>query len=255
MTAALPEPLGGAGLVLRDGTTTTDPRLDRLVPSDDRHVTSFPLTADTAPSKPAPCVIGVNWYTNFDSPVQDSDGTWWIGRGDLGRVRGGHCVCVKPATLPDAKRNWLYYDQGAEGACVGFGCSRAMTLLNNHQLYDAFRVYHRAQTIDEWPGEGYAGTSVRAGLEVLRLWGPKPVRLDGRDPGPENARHGIAAYRWATDASQVLDAIQMPRARQLGAVPLLNSWGDLYPRVTWIPLGTLQRLLREDGEIATITDR
>lgn len=37
--------------------------------------------------------IGVNWYSNFDSPVLFNN-EWWIGRGNLGWVRGGHCVCL-----------------------------------------------------------------------------------------------------------------------------------------------------------------
>lgn len=44
-----------------------------------------------------PVVIGVNWYSNFDRPVRVK-GEDWIGRGDLGRVRGGHAVCVYGAS-------------------------------------------------------------------------------------------------------------------------------------------------------------
>ena len=52
-----------------------------------------------------PVVIGVNWYRNFDSPVwkgQAVTGGWWIGEGDLGRLRGGHAICVYGAS--DAKQ-------------------------------------------------------------------------------------------------------------------------------------------------------
>lgn len=37
--------------------------------------------------------IGVAWYSNFDEPVVYNK-ELWIGRGDLGWVRGGHCVCL-----------------------------------------------------------------------------------------------------------------------------------------------------------------
>lgn len=40
-----------------------------------------------------PIGLGVNWYTNFDAPEQDRQGRWWIGRGSLGRIRGGHFIC------------------------------------------------------------------------------------------------------------------------------------------------------------------
>ncbi len=44
-----------------------------------------------------PVVIGVNWYSNFDAPISFG-GEKWIGRGDLGHVRGGHCVCIYGAS-------------------------------------------------------------------------------------------------------------------------------------------------------------
>lgn len=44
-----------------------------------------------------PIAIGVNWYRNFDHPVKKNNG-FWIGEGDLGAVRGGHCVCVYGAS-------------------------------------------------------------------------------------------------------------------------------------------------------------
>ena len=37
--------------------------------------------------------IGVNWYQDFDTP-DSHNGEWWIGRGNLGSIRGGHCVCL-----------------------------------------------------------------------------------------------------------------------------------------------------------------
>lgn len=37
--------------------------------------------------------IGVLWYSNFDNP-QIVDGERWIGRGNFGSVRGGHCVAL-----------------------------------------------------------------------------------------------------------------------------------------------------------------
>jgi len=37
--------------------------------------------------------IGINWYQDFDLP-DFHNGEWWIGRGNLGVVRGGHCVCL-----------------------------------------------------------------------------------------------------------------------------------------------------------------
>lgn len=47
-----------------------------------------------------PISIGVNWYANFDSPERPfaDRKEQWIGRGDLGQVRGGHCVAIHGAS-------------------------------------------------------------------------------------------------------------------------------------------------------------
>ncbi len=65
----------------------------------------------------------------------------------------------------------IVLDQGQEGACVGFG----WTAWENAKPYGykeqqdndyAFNWYYRCQEIDEWPGNDYSGTSVRAGAKV-----------------------------------------------------------------------------------------
>lgn len=74
-------------------------------------------------------------------------------------------------------------DQGTEGACVGHGVTneaiaspvrrndggmgRWANIANNV----AATVYRDAQRIDEWEGEQYSGTSVRAGMLVGRSLG------------------------------------------------------------------------------------
>lgn len=51
----------------------------------------------TAIASGVPVTLGINWYTNFDTPVE-KNGTWWIGQGSLGTVRGGHAVCIYRAS-------------------------------------------------------------------------------------------------------------------------------------------------------------
>lgn len=51
----------------------------------------------TAISLGLPVTVGVNWYSNFDTPVWINKETW-IGQGDLGTIRGGHCVCLYGAS-------------------------------------------------------------------------------------------------------------------------------------------------------------
>ena len=150
-----------------------------------------PADGAPAPAKPSPVVIGVNWYAEFDKPQKDSNGRYWIARdAKLTRVRGGHCVCLKPKGHSDPDAWWEFYNQGAEGACVGFGISRLASQLNR-KLYDGFWLYHEAQKIDEWPGEDYDGTSVRAGLDILRKRGH--CAKDGGLTKPEHDRRGHQA--------------------------------------------------------------
>jgi len=207
------------------------------------------------PTTPVPVVLGVNWYSNFDRPVMGNDGRWWIGRGNLGRLRGGHAVCLKPQSLRDSAAWWRFYDQGREGACVGFAASRAMTLLNRKRL-DARWLWNRSKECDEWqetnPGDDH-GTSVRAAMDVLRRVGHVPIHRGVARP--VDPAEGIVENRWAQSADEVLACLQSPAYAKIGAVPLLNSWGRDYPVAVWLPLETLDRLIREDGEATMFVDR
>jgi hypothetical protein len=238
--------------------------LGRRTPTDWEHVEKYPLSAIPKIAQPegVPVVIGVSWYSNFDRPVLDN-GRWWIGHGSLGTIRGGHCVCVK-SRQPDLAAWWTFYDQGMEGACVGFGCSRMMTLLNRRR-YEARWLWDRAKERDDWddtnPGDDN-GTSVRAALDVLVESGHVRWRATfSDDTATQRESHragtldGVAVYRWAESAEDVLDVIAMPLARRLGAVPLLNSWGRDYPHIVWMPCEVLERLRADEGEIGIITDR
>jgi hypothetical protein len=228
---------------------TPPAKLDRKAPTSWEHVESYPIRALAAGVKPTPVILGINWYDAFDTPQLRDDERWWIPEPtSRAQVRGGHCICVK-SKQPDTWNWYEFYDQGEDGACVGFGTSRAQTLVN-HVEYDAFWLYHEAQKIDEWPGEDYDGTSVNAGLRVAKEKG-----LKRQVSGVVAPQDGISAYRWATSVEEVHSVIQLPLADELGAVPLLQSWGRYYPHLVWLPDAWLERLLREDGEAAVVTDR
>lgn len=233
--------------------------LGRIPPTDNRHAIRYPLTAGTMPAIPTPVVIGVNWYQAFDTPQQGANGARWFPtpRQPWGTIRGGHCVCLKPPILTDTQAWWEYYDQGSEGACVGFGTTRALVLLNR-RMYDAWSVYRTAQRIDEWPGEDYDGTSVRAGMDVARDYGMWRIRRSVvSGPFPKD---GISANRWAQSVDEIAACLD-PASRgryvlNAGYVTVLNSWGTNYPHYTRMPLDTLDRLIfREDGDATIITDR
>lgn len=225
--------------------------LGRIAPTDWTHVERYPLTASVMPPKPVPVAIGVNWYVEFDTPERDSAGHYWIARsGKLTTIRGGHCVCLKPRGVKDQVAWWRFYDQGREGACVGFGCSRMMTLLNRKR-YDARWLWNAAKSVDEWPDTNPGddnGTSVSAGCDVLRTQG---LQRYGRTM--PTLDEGIAANRWALSTPDTLAALGMNGSDY---VEILNSWGVKgYPHVVRMPVEVLDRLRLEDGEIAIVTDR
>jgi len=232
--------------------------LGARLPEEKPYVEKYPLTAATLPSTATPGTLGIPWYSSFDTPKKDGL-RYWIGRStNLGYVRGGHAICVQPgdASALDMWLWWKFYDQGSEGACVGFSLSRALSLMNRSR-YDARWLYHTAQENDEYEDTPPAeGTSVNAGCWVLKNKGAK--RYDSKTGTflPVNINSGIKAYRWATSVDDIHAALKHPTADKLGAVPLLNSWGTAYPRKVWLPDETLDRIVfQENGECAVLTDR
>jgi hypothetical protein len=235
--------------------------LGRLPPSDTRHLEKFPLTAATRPTEPMPVVLGTNWYTGMDEP-EEKDGAYWIRV--TGSVRGGHAYCLEPPKRKDHRAYWNWYNQGNEGACVGFAVSRMQTLYNRKKFVAGY-VYLAAQKLDEWPGENYPGTSVRAGMEVARtmgMWLP-----DGKAPGVGRGpyqREGIAAYRWPRSVKEMAACLSPHDDGKVildqGYVVVLNSWGsdpqNGYPHRSRLELKDVERLVfHEDGDCAVATDR
>jgi hypothetical protein len=53
----------------------------------------------TAIAGGTPVTLGINWYTNFDTPERKGL-NWWIGANpkSIGRIRGGHAVCIYRAS-------------------------------------------------------------------------------------------------------------------------------------------------------------
>jgi hypothetical protein len=224
--------------------------LGRRIPKDFEHVEKYPITALPVIPKRVPVAIGVNWYPAFDKPEHRGNKGYWVN--DIPghqAPRGGHCVCLLPQAVSDLAAWWIWYNQGAEGACVGFGCSRMMSLLNRGR-FDARWLWNEAKKVDEWPDTNPGddnGTSVRAACDVLRTKGHVP----NHQTKPSLVQ-GISANRWATKVDEVLEALGTPG---FDYVRFLNSWGTDYPHITRMSAATLQRLLDEDGEACIVTDR
>lgn len=116
-----------------------------------------------------------------------------------------------------------FYDQGQEGACVGFGLSLQMSSYNRVR-YDAPWLYVQAQYRDEWPTTPpEEGTSLRAGYDVLRTVGHRRVRA-GRT-GLAMLEEGIVEVnQWAT----LVDQIRTTTANKNPAALGINWYDGFY---------------------------
>lgn len=127
-------------------------------------------------------------------------------------------VAVDPAV---AVRYWeddiWWGDQGETSECVGYSWTH--WLEDGPVVYDHSdtpppvvkpnHVYEQARFVDEWPGEDYDGTSVRAGAKVLQSLGY------------------IEQYLWAWDAATVAEAVL-----NVGPVVVGTDWYEdmFFPR-------------------------
>ena len=131
------------------------------------------------------------------------------------RVALPEAVASVERTLVAPSRLAVYMDQQREGACVGASLTWLMEILNGPDpgpaKYRFFALYARARQVDEWPGENYDGTSVRAGCDVLRKEGHTPFAKKHDEPwawAPDPAL-GISENRWASSIDELRASISM----------------------------------------------
>lgn len=75
---------------------------------------------------------------------------------------------------------------------MGFGWTHELLAKPDRvEGIDPHEVYHRAQQIDEWPGESYSGTSVLAGAKAVQELGH------------------LIEYRWAFTVDDVLSTLSV----------------------------------------------
>lgn len=203
--------------------------------------------------KPTPVVAGSNWFTNFDAPIKGTDGKFRVGAGSLGTVRGGHCYCLEPVGEPDKEVAWIFYDQGEEGACEGFGNSRAMTLMAQGVLFDAFWLYDDARRVEDTFPSGEGSTN-RAAAEALKKWGDhresgvKPDGVITRQPWHLGvSAMPIKSFHWATSVEEIRQALGY--GPEVSEFPFLNSWGkDDYEHRVYMPDTVIDTLLQQGAE-------
>ena len=178
------------------------------------------------------------------------------------------------------------YDQGATSECVAYSAVRYLTTnpIRNKPLN--FReFYNECKKNDEWPGESYDGTSVRAAFKVFKERGYvseyrwafdfEPVIAHLLMVGPV-----VMGTYWTPTMSNVRDdgyvevghikeeddghawlLIGANRKRRnydgtVGACRGINSWGDGWgiKGRFWITFKDLDRLIKADGEACVATE-
>jgi hypothetical protein len=114
---------------------------------------------------------------------------------------------VIPTVSERERRYWwangMWGNQGINPYCVGYGWSHWVKdgPVTHYGQIDPVKIYYAAQKVDEWEGEDYEGTSVRAGAKVLQSNGY------------------ISNYYWATDVNEIVRAVL-----EVGPVTVGTDW-------------------------------
>ena len=258
-----------------DGQAKPKP-LGRRAPTDWRHYEKFPLTAATTPTTPTPVAIGVNWYEDFDTPVQKGSRSWiGLDSKQLGKVRGGHCVCLEPGDQLNGNRRGRPPAAG-QPELVGLlrpgprGRVRRLRVLAHDEpaqsqalrrpLVVGLGQVDRRVARDEprrRPGHERARGLRDPARARPRAWKQtfKGRSYKQRDKEEPVGRRGHRRLPLGQDRRRGPQVLKSPANDAAGAVRILNSWGRGYPHRVWMPDETLQRLIDEDGEVALVTDR
>jgi hypothetical protein len=100
-------------------------------------------------------------------------------------------------------RGGFILNQGQEGACTGFGLAAVVNYLlwnpkapAGQTTVSAHMLYHLARFYDEWPGEGYEGSSCRGALKGWHKHGVCASDLWTSTPSANSAPNP----KWTTDA-------------------------------------------------------
>jgi hypothetical protein len=219
----------------------------------------------------------------FSDETPEQRGLGWFPAEDQRDYRAEDYLTAAVTSGKALWANPIQLDQGTEGACVGFGWTG---LLNarpvKHEFGNkmGFDVYHRAQQLDEWPGEDYSGTSVRAGAKVLRERGhidafaftqnaetlARFVLNQGPAPIGVNWHQGMGrvdseGYIYPTGRVRgghcvIVDGVVFGVEGQVDRFRLRNSWGS-----TWglngrcrIRFEDLQRLFSAGGTACMVVE-
>lgn len=183
-------------------------------------------------------------------------------------------------------RNWYDIgwigDQGATPTCVGFAWSHYLEASpTTHPApgphIDPMVIYRQAQLLDEWAGQEYEGTSVRAGAKYLQSigviyeyrWafnidtvcrnllevGPVVLGVNWYDGFTEPDAKGMIHLDGPVVGGHAILATGYHKLRK--RVRLRNSWGREWgvKGHCWISESDLGILIAQDGEACMAAER
>jgi hypothetical protein len=172
--------------------------------------------------------------------------------------------------------NGWWGDQGKTSQCVGYAWAHfiddgPIKHLGPKPNTNPTLIYREAQKIDEWPGENYEGTSVRAGAKFLKkenkigsyLWaynldtliktvltqGPVVVGTNWYNGMFYPDRNGLIKISGRNMGGHAYVINGVDTRKQLFRIK--NSWGRSWgvKGSAYISFANMQRLIRENGEI------
>lgn len=176
-------------------------------------------------------------------------------------------------------------DQDGLPQCVAFAGQGFLLAgpVKNQMLHDPAWLYHECQLLDEWEGEDYDGTSVRALFKVLQREGLVSVYNWATDPliaaqhilanGPvvfgtnwyvgmeAPDEHGFIHATGAVAGGHAYLIVGCNVNKKCpdgssGAFRMQNSWGTDWGRKgrAWIAFSDAAKLIAEYGEVATSSE-
>lgn len=135
------------------------------------------------------------------------------------------CYASGSARRSVTRKKSIWLNQGTEGACTGFGAEHVRALSPYPQPTSnttARDVYRLAQTMDEWEGESYEGSSVNGAMKAERELGY------------------IREWRWCTSMTEVRHALSYHGAVEFGSWWFPGMWNvdvDGFVHPTGDPVG------------------
>lgn len=144
--------------------------------------------------------------------------------------------------------NLYILDQGKEGACTGFGLAATINLLyrfqNREHRVSPWMLYELARRYDEWPGEGYDGSSCRG---AIKGWKNTGVCLENLAPKPEDGKFVITPEISADAKLRTIGAYFRIRPDITDFHSALNEAGVIYVSAN-VHEGWYQTREDKDGE-------